>query len=191
MTARSLETLIRLASAHAKARLSHKVEEADAAKAMNLMSFALYHETTASIDEQQDEIKGDGDMLQTNKQLERTAGGNDDDTPRQVRLIAFEGALFSAYFVHMLGPVGTSSFVVPSLLLASAYFSATGCRYLAGLLLSPEEGIHLFPLAPRNATHHTAFYGSISCEKVKKFSIYSRNFCHVRSLWEQQVARKV
>lgn len=83
MTARSLETLIRLASAHAKARLSHKVEEADAAKAMNLMSFALYHETTASLDEQQDENSGDRDMLQTNKQHERTISRND-GTPRQV-----------------------------------------------------------------------------------------------------------
>lgn len=89
MTARSLETLIRLASAHAKARLSHKVEEADAAKAMNLMSFALYHETTASLDEQQDENSGDRDMLQTNKQRERTTDRDDGDTSRQVRLNVF------------------------------------------------------------------------------------------------------
>eukprot|EP00903_Cladosiphon_okamuranus_P019662 g18075.t1 len=84
VTARSLETLIRLASAHAKARLSHKVEEADAAKAMSLMSFALYHETTTSLDEQQDENSGDGDILQTtNKQHERTVDRDDGYTPRQ------------------------------------------------------------------------------------------------------------
>ncbi|CAM9139800.1 unnamed protein product [Choristocarpus tenellus] len=58
VTARSLETLIRLASAHAKARLSHKVEEKDAAKAVDLLSFALYHETAASLDEQHDHNLG-------------------------------------------------------------------------------------------------------------------------------------
>lgn len=45
VTARSLETVIRLASAHAKARLSETVEaELDVAAAMDILSFALYHE---------------------------------------------------------------------------------------------------------------------------------------------------
>jgi len=45
VTARSLETVIRLASAHAKARLSPIVEaELDVAAAMDILSFALYHE---------------------------------------------------------------------------------------------------------------------------------------------------
>ncbi|CAM9324278.1 unnamed protein product [Ectocarpus sp. 6 AP-2014] len=83
VTARSLETLIRLASAHAKARLSHKVEEADAAKAMNLMSFALYHETAASLDEQHDENSRDrDDTLQTSSQQQNQheeRGAKDDD----------------------------------------------------------------------------------------------------------------
>lgn len=46
VTARSLETLIRLASAHAKARLSKSIEKDDAERAMALMNFALYHEAT-------------------------------------------------------------------------------------------------------------------------------------------------
>ncbi|KAG7399309.1 MCM DNA helicase complex subunit [Phytophthora boehmeriae] len=46
VTARSLETLIRLASAHAKARLSKSIDAVDAEKAMSLMSFALYHDAS-------------------------------------------------------------------------------------------------------------------------------------------------
>ncbi|KAL4156557.1 hypothetical protein PRNP1_005587 [Phytophthora ramorum] len=46
VTARSLETLIRLASAHAKARLSKSIDAVDAEKAMALMSFALYHDAS-------------------------------------------------------------------------------------------------------------------------------------------------
>lgn len=44
MTARTLETLIRLATAHAKARLSHRVEEPDAVAAESIMRFALFKE---------------------------------------------------------------------------------------------------------------------------------------------------
>jgi DNA replication licensing factor MCM3 len=45
VTARQLETLIRVSTAHAKARLSLLVEEADAVAAIDLLQFALYHET--------------------------------------------------------------------------------------------------------------------------------------------------
>lgn len=44
MTARTLETLIRLATAHAKARLSHRVEERDAEAAESILRFALFKE---------------------------------------------------------------------------------------------------------------------------------------------------
>ncbi|CCM00323.1 uncharacterized protein FIBRA_02353 [Fibroporia radiculosa] len=44
LTARTLETLIRLATAHAKARLSNKVQQQDAMAAEELLRFALFKE---------------------------------------------------------------------------------------------------------------------------------------------------
>jgi DNA replication licensing factor MCM3 len=44
MTARTLETLIRLSTAHAKARLSSKVEQKDAMVAEGILRFALFKE---------------------------------------------------------------------------------------------------------------------------------------------------
>ena len=44
VTARSLETLIRLSSAHAKARLSGHVEDVDVDVAVSLINFVLFHE---------------------------------------------------------------------------------------------------------------------------------------------------
>ena len=44
MTARTLETLIRLATAHAKSRLSNRVEEKDAKVAEGILRFALFKE---------------------------------------------------------------------------------------------------------------------------------------------------
>ena len=47
ITARQLETMIRLATAHAKSRLSLEVETLDACAAFDIMNFALYNEARA------------------------------------------------------------------------------------------------------------------------------------------------
>lgn len=88
MTARTLETLIRLATAHAKARLSHRVEEKDAQAAESIMRFALFKEVVEDErrkrrklvddddDRSQDEADDDDDDQAGNG---ATRGGNDDD----------------------------------------------------------------------------------------------------------------
>ena len=48
LTARTLETLIRLATAHAKSRLSSKVEERDAEAAEEILRFALFKEVVGA-----------------------------------------------------------------------------------------------------------------------------------------------
>lgn len=48
ITARTLETLIRLATAHAKARLSSRVEESDAEVAEEMLRFALFKEVVSN-----------------------------------------------------------------------------------------------------------------------------------------------
>jgi DNA replication licensing factor MCM3 len=50
VTARTLETIIRLSTASAKARLSGSVDECDVESAMELMSFVLFHEVGATYD---------------------------------------------------------------------------------------------------------------------------------------------
>ncbi|VVB08139.1 unnamed protein product [Arabis nemorensis] len=55
ITARTLETIIRLATAHAKLKLSREVTKVDAEAALKLMNFAIYHQELTEMDEREQE----------------------------------------------------------------------------------------------------------------------------------------
>lgn len=73
MTARTLETLIRLATAHAKARLSHRVEERDAEAAESILRFALFKEVL------EDERRKRRKVSRAAVSDGESSGDNDDD----------------------------------------------------------------------------------------------------------------
>ncbi|EFW14866.1 MCM DNA helicase complex subunit [Coccidioides posadasii str. Silveira] len=92
MTARTLETLIRLSTAHAKARLSNRVEEKDAKIAESILRFALFKEvvederrkrrkTTNVLDSDSDSSDSDDDADNT----QRTTRGSTATAPRSSR----------------------------------------------------------------------------------------------------------
>ena len=72
VTARTLETLIRLSTAHAKARLSEKVEDKDAKAAAEVLRVAMFKEVvrkskakkrrTAVSDNEESEEESDSEM---------------------------------------------------------------------------------------------------------------------------------
>jgi DNA replication licensing factor MCM3 len=80
VTARTLETVIRLASAHAKARLSHVVEaEPDCEIAMDILSFALYNENISGNNKLEDIEEDSPEPVQVSDEGE--TGDSDMDEP--------------------------------------------------------------------------------------------------------------
>lgn len=84
VTARQVETLIRLATAYAKARLSQTVDEIDAIQAAELLQYALYHETgegAAAMEQRvtspDSVMEADDDVTQTRRNSAHQNDGND------------------------------------------------------------------------------------------------------------------
>lgn len=77
LTARTLETLIRLSTAHAKARLSTKVQQRDAMAAEEIMRFALYKEVLKRQRRKKRKLNTGDD--QGSDESEETDGEEDED----------------------------------------------------------------------------------------------------------------
>ncbi|KAI9831791.1 MAG: hypothetical protein M1819_004688 [Sarea resinae] len=77
MTARTLETLIRLATAHAKARLSNRVEKKDAEAAEAILRFALFKEVVE--DERRKRRKVSRPLADEDDSSDEDDDDNDDD----------------------------------------------------------------------------------------------------------------
>ena len=79
MTPRTLETLIRLASAHAKARLSNRVEEKDAKVAEGVLRFALFKEVVEDERRKNKRARREGvDAMSTDGDSDDSDDDNDD-----------------------------------------------------------------------------------------------------------------
>ena len=83
MTARTLETLIRLSTAHAKARLSHRVEEKDAEAAESILRFALFKEVVEDERKKRRKVsRADEDAMSTDSS---SSSDEDNDNDAQTR----------------------------------------------------------------------------------------------------------
>ncbi|KAL7926340.1 MCM domain-containing protein [Trichoderma austrokoningii] len=105
LTVRSLETIIRLATAHAKSRLSSRVEERDAVAAEGILRFALFKEIVednsrrkrrrtqatglvSSSDDSDEDDSDDGDDAQTQQTSQPNGSNSRSSTARQTRTSA-------------------------------------------------------------------------------------------------------
>jgi DNA replication licensing factor MCM3 len=78
MTPRTLETLIRLASAHAKARLSSRVEEKDAKVAEGVLRFALFKEVVEDERRKKKRARREEDAMSTDDDSDNSDDDDDD-----------------------------------------------------------------------------------------------------------------
>ena len=83
MTVRTLETIIRLSTAHAKARLSNRVEERDALAAEAVLRFALFKEVVE--DEKKSKRRKTRPLEYESSGNESSDGDSDDDAPATTR----------------------------------------------------------------------------------------------------------
>ncbi|KAK3044130.1 hypothetical protein LTS18_002103, partial [Coniosporium uncinatum] len=85
MTARTLETLIRLATAHAKARLSNRVEEKDAEVAEGILRFALFKEIVEDERRKRRRVNQEPDAISTDDDSSDDDEGGDESQRRRTQ----------------------------------------------------------------------------------------------------------
>lgn len=85
LTARTLETLIRLSTAHAKARLSAKVDESDAMAAEEILRFALFKEVVKVSKSKNKKRKLNNSSAATNESDESEESEEEDDETAEQR----------------------------------------------------------------------------------------------------------
>ncbi|KAF2305412.1 hypothetical protein GH714_005052 [Hevea brasiliensis] len=76
ITARTLETIIRLSTAHAKLKLSRKVSKSDVEAALKVLNFAIYHKELTEMEEREQERE---EELERKRRAERLSDRNDRD----------------------------------------------------------------------------------------------------------------
>ncbi|XP_027347323.1 DNA replication licensing factor MCM3 [Abrus precatorius] len=74
ITARTLETIIRLSTAHAKLKLSRKVSKSDVEAALKVLNFAIYHKELTEMEEREQERERESEK-------KRMADHNENDGP--------------------------------------------------------------------------------------------------------------
>jgi DNA replication licensing factor MCM3 len=83
LTARTLETLIRLSTAHAKSRLSQRVDAVDAEQAEKILRFALFKEVVEEERRKRRKTQRDTDAMSTEDENSGSDSDDSDDAPAQ------------------------------------------------------------------------------------------------------------
>ncbi|GLT68372.1 hypothetical protein SLA2020_406120 [Shorea laevis] len=82
ITARTLETIIRLSTAHAKLKLSPKVNKTDVEAALKVLNFAIYHKELTEMEErEQERQREEGRKRRADRQSSRAEAMDVDEPP--------------------------------------------------------------------------------------------------------------
>jgi DNA replication licensing factor MCM3 len=91
LTARTLETLIRLSTAHAKSRLSNRVDAKDAEQAEKILRFALFKEVVEEERRKRRKTQRDPDAMSTEDDDSDSDDSSDGDVPARTNTRTREG----------------------------------------------------------------------------------------------------
>ncbi|KAL4291054.1 hypothetical protein GQ457_14G008530 [Hibiscus cannabinus] len=109
ITARTLETMIRLSTAHAKLKLSRKITKVDVEAALKVLNFAIYHKELTEMDEREERQRDEARKHRADSRGPTTSAMEVDDDPPTTEQPTATGSLerieaFKAKFgQHMRG----------------------------------------------------------------------------------------